>query len=76
MFRLSILFFLLFQQMAAAAPADDLVAEGNAALGKMEIVAAMTAYTSALETDPSHAEAAYQRGRIFLKMGEPQKAIT
>jgi tetratricopeptide (TPR) repeat protein len=75
MIRLSFLFLLFFIHLAAATPADNLVLQGNDALGKMDVVAAMTAYTSALEAEPRHAEAAYQRGRIFLKMGEPQKAI-
>ncbi len=76
MYRLSFLLILWFAGIACAAPADDLVAQGNEALRKMDVVAAMAAYTHALDTDPKHPEAAYQRGRIFLKIGEPQKAIS
>ncbi len=75
MSRLSILFLAFFTIHAAATPADDLVTQGNEALRKMEVAAAMTAFTNALDIDPKHAEAAYQRGRILLKIGEPQKVI-
>ncbi len=61
--------------LAVAAPADDATNAGLAAMRRMDVVAAMAAFTQALEHQPRHSEAAYQRGRIFLKMGEPQKAI-
>jgi tetratricopeptide (TPR) repeat protein len=75
MYQLSFLIFLLLARLAEAAPADDLVVQGNEALNKMDVAAAMAAYSTALDADPKHAQAAYQRGRIFLKIGEPQKAI-
>ncbi len=75
MYRLSLLQLVCFAHIASASPADDFVTQGNEALRKMDVAAAMGAYMQALEADPKHAEAAYQRGRIFLKIGEPQKAI-
>jgi tetratricopeptide (TPR) repeat protein len=75
MFRILLAVFTLTAGIAVAAPADDLVVQGNESLRKMDVVAAMTAFTAALEADPKHAEAAYQRGRILLKINEPQKAI-
>ncbi len=66
---------LLWTTAALAAPADDLVAEGKAALKAVDIVAAMTAFTRALDADPAHSEAAYERGRILLTIGEPAQAV-
>ena len=73
MYRLFALF--LFATVAHAAPADDLVMRGRESLKVMDVVAAMSAFDAALAADPQHAVAAYERGRILLKIGEPQKAI-
>jgi tetratricopeptide (TPR) repeat protein len=62
-------------RLAFAAPADDLVAAGELALGRMDVVVAMDAFSRALEADPKHVQAAYQRGRMLLKIGEPENAI-
>jgi len=35
----------------------------------------MTAFTDALEVEPAHVEAAYDRGRLLLRIGEPLNAI-
>ncbi len=60
---------------AFAAPADDRLADGLKALAAKDIVKAMDAFTKALESDPRHAMAAYERGKLLLVIGEPQNAI-
>jgi tetratricopeptide (TPR) repeat protein len=69
-----ICFFLCIAPVLAA-PADDLVAMGREALSKRDVAAAMEAYDKALAADPAHAEAAYERGRLLLVIGEHQNAI-
>lgn len=61
--------------LAIAGPVDDAVARGVKALAAKDIVAAMEAFTEALEVDPAHAIAAYERGRILLTIGEPENAV-
>ena len=58
-----------------AAPADDRVADGLRALAARDMVKAMESFTQALEADPGHVMAAYERGRLLLVIGEPQNAI-
>ncbi len=60
---------------AHAGPVDDLVTEGQAALVRMDVPAAMSFFDEALKLDPTQAMAAYGRGRILLKMGETKKAM-
>ena len=59
---------------ALASPDDD-VARGQQALVSRNLVAAMEAFTAALEADPGHGVAAYERGRLLLLIGEPENAI-
>ncbi len=73
--RILFVILLLLPGGVYATPADDYVILGNSALQRMDVVAAMVAFTQALDENPKHAEAAYQRGRILLKINEPQKAI-
>lgn len=63
-----------FATSAFASPDDD-VARGQKALENRDIVAAMEAFTAALEADPGHGAAAYERGRLLLLIGEPENAI-
>jgi tetratricopeptide (TPR) repeat protein len=60
---------------ALGAEADGLVLVGRQALEQRDLVKAMAAFTQALDADPGHTEAAYQRGRLLMVIGEPQKAI-
>lgn len=60
---------------ARAADADALVAKGLQALAGRDAVAAMAAFSDALDRDPAHAQAAYQRGLLLLMIGEPEQAI-
>lgn len=60
---------------ALADPADDKVAEGLVALADRDVVKAMAAFTAALEADPGHVAAAYERGRLLALIGEPANAI-
>ncbi len=60
---------------AAAAPADDFLAKGLEALAGRDVVKAMESFTRALEADPAHAMAAYERGRLLALIGEPENAI-
>ena len=41
----------------------------------MDMVAAMSAFDAALKLDPKHAEAAYERGLLLMKMGKMNEAI-
>lgn len=66
---------LAFASLAFASPVDDAVARGVKSLAAKDIVAAMEAFTEALEADPAHAVAAYERGRILLTIGEPENAV-
>jgi tetratricopeptide (TPR) repeat protein len=69
------LFLCLAASAARAEDADDLVAKGLEAMSGRDAVAAMSAFSEALERDPSHAQAAYQRGLLLLMIGEPRQAI-
>jgi tetratricopeptide (TPR) repeat protein len=60
---------------AVATDADDLVKNGQDALLRMDVPAAMTFFDEALKLDPTQPMAAYGRGRILLKMGETKKAM-
>lgn len=60
---------------AVADPADDKVAEGLVALADRDVVKAMAAFTDALEADPGHVAAAYERGRLLMLIGEPANAV-
>lgn len=77
MFRFAASLPAIFLCSAALAegPVEDLLAKGRAALEQRDIVAAMKAYDKALDLDPANAEAAYERGRMLLAVGEPQNAI-
>jgi tetratricopeptide (TPR) repeat protein len=60
---------------ALAAPVDDRIAEGRAALQAKDVVKAMAAFNAAVEADPANADAAYERGRVLAMIGEPKAAI-
>ena len=64
----------LLASTVAAAPDDD-VARGLKALSERDLVEAMDAFTAALEADPSHAVAAFERGVLLLQIGEAENAI-
>lgn len=49
--------------------------QGLRAAGAGDVVAAMAAFTRALEADPSHAPSALARGRLFIMIGEPKLAV-
>lgn len=66
---------LLLTPGATAAPADDRLAEGLEALAARDVVKAMAAFTEALEADPAHVMAAYERGRLLALIGEPANAV-
>ena len=69
------LFFILLILPAGASPVDERVAEGRKALAAKDIVKAMDEFTKALEADPAHAVAAYERGRLLLVIGEAENAV-
>lgn len=71
----ALLLLSLVPSAAMASPADELVADGRQSLGTRDIVAAMEAFTKALEAEPAHAQAAYERGRLLLVIGEPENAV-
>ena len=60
---------------ALAAPADDLVTQGEAALAAKDVEGAMKAFDAALEVDPKNAKAAYDRGRINLVLHKNTNAV-
>ena len=60
--------------VARAGPAED-YQKGLDARASNDVVGAMTSFTAVLEADPAHAEAAFERGRLLLMMGEPLNAI-
>ena len=66
---------LLAHSTAMAAPADDLVQQGEAALAAKDLEGAMKALDSALEADPKNAKAAYDRGRINLVLHKNTNAV-
>ena len=73
---LAVLVFLCLSFPAAfAATLDDSLRQGEEALARRDVVAAMTAFTAALEADPRTVKAAYERGRLLLLIGEPGKAV-
>jgi tetratricopeptide (TPR) repeat protein len=67
--------FWILSLPALAAEADDLVVAGQAALLKMDVPLAMTHFDNALKLAPDHPLAAYERGRILLKMGDAKNAV-
>lgn len=71
----ALLLLSLLPTAALASPADELVSDGQKSLAARDIVAAMAAFTKALEAEPAHAQAAYERGRLLLVIGEPENAI-
>jgi tetratricopeptide (TPR) repeat protein len=71
----SLIALLLMTTSALADVADDLVLKGRDALRGMDIPAAMAAFDMALQQVPGHAQAAYERGRILLKIDETALAI-
>lgn len=71
----ALLFPFLLAAAAEAAPADDRMADGMKALAEKDMVKAMDAFTAALEADPAHVMAAYERGRLLLVIGEPENAV-
>ena len=73
--RLGLAFLLLTAVPVFAATANDLVAEGRAALAARDVVKAMTAFNAAVELDPANADAEYERGRLLARIGEPKAAI-
>jgi tetratricopeptide (TPR) repeat protein len=70
-----ILLLCVWSGFASASDADELVKKGEDAMARMDVPGAMGFYDEALKLDPTQAQAAYGRGRIFLKMGETQKAM-
>jgi tetratricopeptide (TPR) repeat protein len=64
-----------FATWAYAAPADDAVERGRAALKAMDIAGAMAHFDAALQADPKHADASYERGMIYMKAGKLDEAI-
>jgi tetratricopeptide (TPR) repeat protein len=71
----AVVFLCLATAGARAGDADALVAKGLEALAGRDAVAAMAAFSDALDSDPAHAQAAYQRGLLLLMIGEPEQAI-
>lgn len=72
---LVVLSLLLWLPAALAAPLEDSLRQGDEALARRDVVAAMTAYSAALEADPRNVKAAYERGRLLALIGEPGKAV-
>jgi tetratricopeptide (TPR) repeat protein len=70
-----LLFAICFSASAAAQTADELVLRGQNALRGMDVQSAMQAFDQALKLDAKNAKAAFERGRIFLKMGEHKLAV-
>jgi tetratricopeptide (TPR) repeat protein len=66
---------MLWLPAAYAATLEENLRQGDEALARRDVVAAMTAFTAALEADPRHVKAAYERGRLLLLIGEPSKAV-
>jgi tetratricopeptide (TPR) repeat protein len=60
---------------ALAADVDDMVQAGQQAMARMDVPLAMTHFDNALKAVPTHRQAAYERGRIFLKMGDAKNAV-
>jgi tetratricopeptide (TPR) repeat protein len=60
---------------AWAADVDDLVKAGQEAMARMDVPLAMTHFDNALKAEPTHPQAAYERGRILLKMGDAKNAV-
>lgn len=60
---------------AFSADVEDMVKAGQSALSRMDIPLAMTHFDNALKAVPSHRQAAYERGRILLKMGDAKNAV-
>ncbi len=72
---LAVVALLLWLPSAFAASLEESLRQGDEALARRDLVAAMTAFTAALETDPRNVKAAYERGRLLTMIGEPGKAV-
>ena len=59
---------------AWAGPEED-YRKGLNARAANDVVGAMASFTAALDSDPGHADAAFERGRLLLLIGEPLNAI-
>jgi tetratricopeptide (TPR) repeat protein len=59
---------------AWAGPQED-YRKGLNARAANDVVGAMASFTATLDSDPGHADAAFERGRLLLLIGEPLNAI-
>lgn len=60
---------------AHAQSAEEYYQKGVAALSDGNVVSAMEQFTAALDAAPMYAAAAVERGKLFLRIGEPRLAV-
>ena len=73
--KLFIVGILFLSSTAWAAPSDDLVKQGEAALAAKDVAGAMKAFDAAIDSDPKNARANYDRGRINLVLHKNKNAV-